>query len=465
MENAVDIKSTITVKISPDRMEARVILPRDPNIVVEPEDLRAALSQAGVREGIREDLLEKICNQPRNGFPLLIATGKPPTRGRDGYVEFLIPTERSHRPQVDEHGKINWYELNLVNNVRAGQVLARVIAPSRGESGYTVLGEELTGLLGGTPPMPAGINTQVAPHDPSAVIAKQDGSTVVDHGKVHVLTLYEVHGSVDFDTGNVTAVGSVKILGDVRSGFSVKSGADVDIQGVVEDATIVAEGRIMVHGGFVGSGAGKLISGGDVVLHHIENQRIEAQGSVRIEKDALNAIIECKQRIIFLDPYQARLIGGRALGIEGIEAGAIGNEADTRTEVHAGATPAMIREAVQLQEDLEAPLQSLQQIKGEIGELANRKYEFGLSEEEEEKLVNLKRRRDEISERVGTLQKKLEQQVKEITRLQKACIRVYGTIYRNVRVSIGRYAKEFENPRERVTLRVRDGAIIVEPLI
>ncbi len=465
MENAVDSKSAIAVKISPDRMKAHVILPGDPNIIVGWEDLRAALSEAGVRWGIQEELFEKICSQPRNGLPLLVAFGKPPERGKDGYIEFLIPTERSHKPQVDERGKTNWYELNLVNNVRAGQVLARAIAPTRGEPGYTVLGEELSGLLGGTPSLAVGINTQIAPDDPSALIAKENGSTVFDRGKIHVLTTYEIRGSVDFDTGNVTTVGSVKILGDVKSGFTVKSGANVDIRGVVEDATVVAEGNIIVRGGFVGSGLGKLIGGGDVVLHHIENQRIEAKGNVRIEKEALNAIIECKGHIIFLDPYQGHLIGGQMLGIEGLEVGSIGNETDTRTEVRAGATPAMVHEAAQMQEDLEEPLQSLQRMKNEIGEIAHRKYKLGLSKDEEERLTNLKQQKDELSGRVGTLQTKLEQQMAEITRLEKACIRVYGTIYRNVLVCIGRFAREFENPRERVILRTRDGAVIVEPLI
>ncbi|MFH1010055.1 MAG: FapA family protein, partial [bacterium] len=447
MEKTIDIKSAIAVKISPDRMKAHVVLPRDPNIAVGPDDLRTALSEAGVCYGIREDLFEKICAQPRNGLPLLIAGGKPPERGKDGQIEFLIPTERTHKPQVDEHGKANWYEMNLVNNVNAGQVLARAVAPTHGEPGRTVLGEELRGLLGTAVSLPVGINTLVAKDDPGALVAKEAGSAVYDHGKIHVMTTYEIAGSVDFDTGNVTTVGSAKILGDVKSGFVVKSGGNVEVRGFVEDATIVAEGNILVRGGFVGSGLGRLVAGKDVVVHFIENQTIEAKGNVRIEKHALNANIETRGKVIFLDPTQGQLIGGQVIGIESLELGSIGNENDTRTEVRAGATAAMVQNATQLQENLDGLLQSLEQMKTDIGELAHQKYKTGLPREEEERFANLKRQKDDAFHQVGTLQKQLEEHLAEITRLEKATIRVQGKIHNNVRACIGRFVREFETPR------------------
>ncbi|MBM3324482.1 MAG: DUF342 domain-containing protein, partial [Calditrichaeota bacterium] len=403
MEKTLDTKSVVAVRISPDRMKAHVVLPRDPTVPVGPDDLRAALSGAGVRFGIREDLFEKICAQPRNGLPLLIASGKPPERGKDGQIEFLIPTERTHKPQVDEHGKANWYEMNLVNNVQAGQVLARMIPPTHGEPGMTVLGEELRGLLGNAVVLPVGINTQIAKDDPHALVAKEAGGAVYDRGKIHVMTTYEIAGSVDFDTGNVTTVASVKVMGDVKSGFAVKSGGNVEVRGFVEDATIIAEGNILIKGGFVGSGLGRLVAGKDVVVHYIENQTVEAGGNVRIEKHALNANIETRGKVIFLHPLQGQLIGGQTTGIEGLELGSVGNENETRTEIRAGASAATAQDAARLQEDLDTLRQSLEQTKNDIVELADKKYKTGLSPEDEERFVNLRKQKKETARQIEAL--------------------------------------------------------------
>lgn len=465
MPTAIHDIAVIEIKISPDRMRAHVVLPRDTRIVVTPDDLKAALENSNVCYGVREEQFDTICSQPRNGLPLLIATGKSPGRGENGRVEILIETEHSRKPKVDEDGRANWYELNLVNNVRVGQVLARAIPPTTGEPGMNVTGKEIPGLSGAAALLPQGMNTHVPENDSLSLVSSVDGNVVLSAGKIDVLTTCQIQGSVDFSTGNITSVGPVKIAGDVKANFSVISEADVEVGGLVEDAEIHAAGNILVKAGFVGTGTGKLKAGGDIFIHHIENQCIEADGNVHIEKDALNATIECKGKIIFAHPTQSNLKGGQAWGMLGIEAGTIGSDNEIRTEVHAGATEAMIREIATLQKYVEALEDSLKQTKTQIQKLAQKKYKSGLTKDEEEELAALKLQREEFPNKLKAAQKQHEEHIAEIAKLDNVMIQVKGTIHPNVRISIGKYVREFEHARERVMLRAWGGKIVIEPLI
>ena len=46
--------------------------------------------------------------------------------------------------------------------------------------------------------------------------------------------VYVVPGDVDFSTGNIDFIGSVKVMGSVRNGFSVKAEGNVEIMGRLE---------------------------------------------------------------------------------------------------------------------------------------------------------------------------------------------------------------------------------------
>jgi uncharacterized protein (DUF342 family) len=309
------------------------------------------------------------------------------------------------------------------------------------------------------------MNTRTLEDDSLTLVSSVDGNAVLTAGKINVLTTCQIRGSVDFSTGNITSVGPVKISGDVKANFSVVSEADVEVGGLVEDADIKAKGNILVKAGFVGTGNGKLTAGGNVVVRHVENQHIKADGNVQIEKVALNATIECKGKIIFAHPTQGSLKGGHVWGMLGIEAGNIGTDNEIRTEVHAGATEAMEREAVKLQKDVDDIKASHKQLKTQIKKLAQKKYKDGLSKNKEEELVALKLQREEIPLKLEAAQKQLEEQIAEIAKLNNIMIHVKGKIHPNVRVSIGKYIQEFEHVRERVQLRAWGGKIVIEPLI
>jgi hypothetical protein len=141
---------------------------------------------------------------------------------------------------------------------------------------------------------------------------------------VDVEKTFIVAGDVDFSIGNINFPGDVLIHGDVKCGFAVKAGGKIEVRGVVEDATLEAQGDILITGGFEGTGRGLIRGSGNVHVKFVENQTIEAAGSVYIAHSALNAQVTAGDSIR-LDTGSGVVRGGRLRAQGWIAAKSAGN--------------------------------------------------------------------------------------------------------------------------------------------
>ena len=111
---------------------------------VEVEDVMAALAREGVRHGIKKDVIENIVMQQWYNEKVVVAEGEPAEDGQNGKVSYLFETEGSGpRPTIDEEGDVNFYELNLIQNVRIGDPLAEKMPPTPGKNGANVFGDPI----------------------------------------------------------------------------------------------------------------------------------------------------------------------------------------------------------------------------------------------------------------------------------------------------------------------------------
>ena len=80
------------VRVSADGLSAFVTL--EPSALPVPDaDLAAALDRAGVKSGILRDVLAKLSGGEHPSGAVLIASGKHPSRGEDGRIEWLFSPE------------------------------------------------------------------------------------------------------------------------------------------------------------------------------------------------------------------------------------------------------------------------------------------------------------------------------------------------------------------------------------
>ncbi len=209
---------------------------------------------------------------------LVIAKGREPKHGADDRIEYSFNTDVHAQPEEKEDGTVDYYNLNMINHCKCGDVLARIIRGENGEPGVNIMGKPIPPREQKRATLKFGKNIQLS-EDRMSISSLVDGHVMLVDNDVFVSDIYEVE-NVDTSTGNIEYTGSVQINGNVTSNFVVNASGNVIINGVVEGAQITAGGNIVIARGMNGMAKGTLKAGGNVISKFIENATVEAGGYV-----------------------------------------------------------------------------------------------------------------------------------------------------------------------------------------
>ena len=145
----------------------------------------------------------------------------------DARIEYKFETDRTNlKLKETANGQVDFKELNLIQNVVAGQPLAVKILAQRGKGGKTITGRYLEARNGKDIPIPLGQNT-VLDKDGRTVLAEKSGHVMLMADKITVEEVYEVPG-VNIKTGNITYMGTVVCRGNVDDGFNIKASGNIE---------------------------------------------------------------------------------------------------------------------------------------------------------------------------------------------------------------------------------------------
>jgi uncharacterized protein (DUF342 family) len=133
--------------------------------------------------------------------------------------------------------------------------------------------------------------------------------------------------------------GNVEVVGTVRSGARIEVDGDIGIFGDVEDAEIRASGDVMIDGGFLGTGTGKISCGGGFSARFVQGQRIEAGGDVRVTKGVISSTVYTSGRLLVGET--GAVVGGEIHAYRGAEAGVLGSKRPVTTRIEVGIDPAI----------------------------------------------------------------------------------------------------------------------------
>jgi len=335
MPNAV-----VKVELSPSGMKAFVTVRVKPNgelkdsaVRLTTEDILTALSKAGVILGIDEEAVKAIIAEKKWGEKTAVAYGIEAINGEDGHVEYLFNTEQKPRPKELEDGRVDYREIGLVSFIKKDTPLAKRIPAQKGKPGMTVRGDTLPGRDGQEVFIKAGLNTYFPEGDDTELRAAISGSVSLRGGLVHVESSLLLKDGVNFGTGNV------------------------DFQGDV------------------GSGRGVIRAKGDVYLKFVENQSIEAEGSVNIGESSINAWITAGDRIE-LSTGCGTVIGGHLRAMNEIAVKVLGNAQCTTTTVEiVGDTTEFDNKHNSLTEQLDACKEQIEKVKRALSILQHQKVE------------------------------------------------------------------------------------------
>jgi len=456
MADQNDLK--ILVTISPDELKAFVTLFKvDENTQVSKDEIIRALENQKVTFGIKENVINYYSESPMYNEAFCVAEGIAAQNGKNGAVKYHFDTTIDKTPTLLEDGRINYRELNLIQSVKAGQILCSLEPALVGTPGKTVKGRTLIAVNGRPALLPRGKNVAVS-EDGQSLYATTEGEVeFLDQSKVSVYTNHEIPADVDNSTGNVSFVGSVIIKGNVLSGFRVEAGGNVEVYGVVEGATIKAGGNIILRRGMQGMGKGTLTAGGDIVARYIEYCNIEAKNNIQSEA-VLHSNVKCGNKLE-LTGRKGLLVGGTCKVGKIIVAKVIGSHMATVTDLEVGIDPTVRERYKKAKDDIVSMESDIKKADQAIVILKRLESMGSLTPEKQEIMTKSVRTKiylasslEEVKKEITILDEKLQQE-------GNGKIRALSFIYPGVKVSIGTCVMYVKETLQYCTL-YRDGADI-----
>lgn len=366
------------------------------------------------------------------------------------YIRHYFDPDFDHlhlKPIADSTGRVNLRNLNYVQNVVKGQVLAEVLPIAENMS---PLPERR--FIMREPILPAGANTEPDPKNPNRLLSSINGFVFYYNKEITVKHLLNVRRNIDLHTGNIVFVGDLAVHGNVTSEFELRAN-NVMVKGIIEAAFIRTNGSIIGEGGFKGSQEGKLIAEKDIRLAFAETGEIRAKDKVAIDGSCLHCNIYTGSLMV-----RGRLAGGTIRARHKVYvAHQLGLISALPTMVVLGQDPFLFRLVRKIKKD-QARLQEKMD-----------KFEavrFRMEEKGEEFIPD---------KNYLLVQKKLEVLQEKILRLQphlneadmsESILIVPGEVLPGVVVTIGDVSLKIQEPKRNVHIRrIGDEIVIREPAI
>ena len=324
--------------------------------------LADALEKAGVKTGIDPQSMVEIFRQVHYLRLIPVAFGQPETEGEDGYVTEKYPRELPREVVIDEQGVADYRAMNYVQIIKKDDVICEITPPVKGTPGMRLDGKPILPRAVQAAKVPCGVNTTLT-EDGLRLVATMDGHLEYSNGAFHVRPVLEIHGDVDYNTGNIDFIGDVQITGDVRENFSVHATGSITVDGIVEGATVDAGGDLTITRGVVGDNRAVLKCGGVFRVKYLENSRVYAGGSVYA--DCIMTSEVYSDQSIEVVEGRGSIIGGTLIAGELIRANMIGAQSGRKTELTLGVLPYTENEREKLRKRVHEIEQEIEKIEGE----------------------------------------------------------------------------------------------------
>lgn len=371
----------------------------------------------------------------------LVAEGRKPVNGDDGFLRFLFGQEKRPVPKELEDGRVNYFDLGLIDTVSEGDLLCEIIPPTDGKDGQDVFGEPLKAKPGKAVIPRLGRNVEYT-DDGKFVKATRDGQPRVE-GKtlLSVVPVYEVKGDVDSSTGNIEFNGSVIISGTVNTGLKVEATEDIEVYGSVEGGSLLAGGDIIVRQGIRGAGRSLVVTNGDLKTTYIENAQVRVEGELIAQTAILHSDVHVRKRVEVLGK-NGMIAGGLIRAKNEIACKVLGSHMGTKTTIQVGIDPGIAEEIVTLQKDfvtLEKELDKMQQILALLNKQKEANQE--LPEEKEELFNRILGSYKDGKERFVQISARLKELKGEYDQRDSGRVVVIETTHAGVKIIVGAYEK------------------------
>lgn len=450
----------LEIKISKDNMKAyaAILPPIGEGKWLTYEDLLSKFTEKGIIYGIKNEVINNLAaNRKQDGY-VLVAEGDYPINGKNAEIKYYFNKDKKMLPSIRENGKADFKNLNLIENVTKGQLLAVKIPPEAGKEGKNIFGELIEPKHRREINIPAGKNVEVS-DDGLSSYASIDGQVLFIKNKINVFPVFEVQGDVGTSTGNIDFLGSVIVRGNVRGGFKIKAEGDIEIYGAVEGAEIISNGNVILHRGIQGRNKGLINAQGDiVVVKYVENSQLIAGNNVIVGGAIMHSNVTAGDKVE-VEGRKGLIVGGIVRAGDEIIAKTIGSSLATSTVLEVGVDPILKHNYLKekekkgnIESDYKKTKQAIDLLQklDNVGRLpASKKITLNKLYKT---LIHLEERLKQIDNYLGTLEE-------EIVKINKGKIKVLDKIYPGVKVAIGSSVMRVKDELENVILFKSDEQI------
>lgn len=451
-------KYKIDITISEDNMKAYIEIEyAKGRKMIEYTDVIDEIKKKGIKKGIKEEAIMKIINKEIVNTKVLIAEGEKAVKGKKAYPVYFkdMKKEKKIIPNIDITGKADFKNINLIEKVSKGDIIAEKIEAEEGIDGYDVYGNVIKSEKGEDIKLLAGKNAKLS-SDGMKVIADADGSPVLINDKIEVKDVL-ILDEVGVKTGNIDFNGSVVIKGDVSSEYMVKANGDIKINGNVDNASIYAQGDINITGNCYGKQYAIIKAKGNISINFAENIKIISGKDIVVNEGVINC------DIIAYGKFNAtmrsgKVIGGKVRAECGLEILNAGADTEIETELIISGKVEELEEMYEKIKDMEWELKTIEKnitilnyLKKNTPELYNLNKENMFLKLIKEKMNILQDKR--------TYEVRYDIYIEKIKKENTNKISIKNKCYAGVKIILEDKIYEVKNLMERIEFFIKDNII------
>ncbi|MCB1190786.1 MAG: FapA family protein [Leptospiraceae bacterium] len=337
-------EGSVRVDINKDSMRAVVTMipPKLGGRDLEVSDVTHELKKNNVLYGIKEDEIKKMIDDDQYNIPFTAAIGDSPVNGKNAQIVYHVRTERALRLKEDAAGKIDFKNLDIIENVVAGQLLAEKIPAEKGKYGRNLFNEILDAKDGIDVELHQGRGT-ILSDDKKQLKAEYNGQVIFAENRINVEDILKV-GDVGIKTGNITFLGSVVVTGNVEDNYMIKASGTVEIYGTVEKAQIEADSDIIIRQGISGKDEARVESiSGNVISKFIERATVITDKDVLVQEGIMHSNVSAGGKIV-CNGKRAQIVGGDLRATQKVSARILGSPSNPATKVTVGVNPKILKQ-------------------------------------------------------------------------------------------------------------------------
>lgn len=460
------IHGQIHSRISQDEMQVfvRVIPPKNGGKAMTKEDVITELNRLNVVYGINEASVQRAVDLTQAGEDVKVASGTAMEPGQNAQIEYNFRHSGIViQPKELADGRVDFHNLELVENVMTGAVLVTKKPLTIGVEGKTVTGKIIPTKPGKDVIIKAGKNTELIDNNTS-LIATLNGHVVNQGGKISVLPIYEVPGDVNLSTGNVEFVGNVVVNGNITEGFVVKAQGDVEVRGSISGGSVLAQGHLQVKNGIQGRAKGIINVEGNIFTKFIENATVLAKGDVIVGEAIMHSRVSAGGNVM-VGGRKGVIVGGLVRAGEEITAKIIGSNLSTCTELESGVHPELREKYNQALKELENTQLNLDKTQKAFTLLKTMEQTYGeLPTDKKAMLVKVSRAQYQMMAMLQQQQELFNKLKEELEDSGSGKINVSNLIHPGVKITIGSAVYFVADPAQFTSFIKEKGEIKATPL-